>query len=65
MRRLSFVGSGGAILTMHEDDPPPARSTWDPDVRKGILPHEPTVRRKNLKELPQEGAWREFVWGRS
>ena len=47
-----------------EDDPPPAKEyMWDPDVRKGILPHEPTCTEKNLKELPQEGAWREFVVG--
>ena len=39
-----------------EDDPPPAKEyMWDPDVRKGILPHEPTATAKNLKELPQEG----------
>ena len=36
---------------------------WDPDVRKGILPHEPTCTAKNLKEIKQEGAWREFVVG--
>ena len=48
----------------HEDDPPPQKEyMWDPDVRKGILPHEPTATAKNLKELPQEGAWREFVVG--
>ena len=47
-----------------EDDPQPAKEyMWDPDVRKGILPHEPTCTEKNLKELPQEGAWREFVVG--
>ena len=47
-----------------EDDPPPAKEyMWDPDVRKGILPHEPTCTEKNLKELPQEGAWREFIVG--
>ena len=47
-----------------EDDPPPQKEyMWDPDVRKGILPHEPTATAKNLKELPQEGAWREFVVG--
>ena len=47
-----------------EDDPPPAKEyMWDPDVRKGILPHEPTCTAKNLKVLPQEGAWREFVVG--
>ena len=34
-----------------------------PRRRKGILPHEPTCTEKNLKELPQEGAWREFVVG--
>ena len=36
---------------------------WDPDVRKGILPHEPTCTEKNLKEIKQEGAWREFIVG--
>ena len=47
-----------------EDDPPPAKEyMWDPDVRKGILPHEPTCTEKNLKEIKQEGAWREFVVG--
>jgi len=47
-----------------EDDPQPAKEyMWDPDVRKGILPHEPTCTEKNLKEIKQEGAWREFVVG--
>ena len=48
-----------------KDDPPPAKEyMWDPDVRKGILPHEPTCTAKNLKEIPQsDGAWREFVVG--
>ena len=46
-----------------DDAPPPREYCWDPDVRLGALPHEPTLPVEGLKDISFEAFRREFVVG--
>ena len=58
-------GSGGAILTMLRTIHPSKGVHVGPRRAEGHPAARADCTAKNLKELPQEGAWREFVVGRS
>jgi hypothetical protein len=46
-----------------DDAPPPREYCWDPDVRLGALPHEPTLPVEGLKDISFDAFRREFVVG--